>query len=215
MISQADTVSTVVFAPHVDDEVLGCFSFLMPGTHVLYGGVEERPAIPRQTRINELENASSMLGFSWSMLDNPVNNYAASKLIGPMEAIIDRVSPQTVVIPEPSYNQDHRAFYDAALVATRPHDTHQLVPEVLIYEQPHSILWPHTDQPTPSVFVPIDIKKKLDAYQCYASQVRGHRSPETVTALAAIRGAQIMVPFAEAFHARRIVRSVRKGGTNL
>ncbi|MFK7892342.1 MAG: PIG-L deacetylase family protein [Granulosicoccus sp.] len=203
---RTDKASTLILAPHVDDEVLGCFSFLNSSSHVLYGGVEERPDIPRKTRIEELELASSRLGFSWTMLDNPVNEYKTSSLIGPMEKHIDLHQPATVLIPEPSYNQDHRAFYDAALVATRPHDTHQLVPEVLIYEQPHSVIWAHTQQPAPNVFVPVNINDKLDAYQCYASQIRGHRSPETVSALAALRGAQIMVPHAEAFYARRIVR---------
>ncbi len=201
-----DAVSTLVFSPHVDDEVLGCFAVLNSSTHVLFGGVEERPTIPRSTRLHELNNSSTHLGFSWTLLDNTVNAYTASALISPMEELIDLHKPQTVLIPEPSYNQDHRAFYDAGLVATRPHDTLWMVPEVLIYEQPHSVMWPHTQQPLPNVFVPIDIQAKLDAYARYASQVRGHRSPETVAAMAALRGAQAGVSHAEAYQARRIIR---------
>lgn len=207
MNTEDSAVSTLILSPHVDDEVLGCFCFLNTEAHVLYGGVEERPTIPRKKRMAELKLSAEKLGFTWTLLDNPVNDYAAATLIAPMEELIDQFRPQTVLIPEPSYNQDHRAFYDAALVATRPHDTHELVPEVLVYEQPHSVIWPHTAQSAPTVFVPIDIHKKLEAYGFYDSQIRGHRSPETVTALAALRGAQIMSPHAEAFHALRIVRS--------
>jgi len=202
----ASKISTLIFSPHVDDEVLGCFAFLGAGSHVLYGGVEERPTIQRSTRLDELNASAEYLNFSWTLLDNCVNQYITADLIAPMEAMIDEYQPQTVLIPEPSYNQDHRAFYDAGLVATRPHDTHWLVPEVLVYEQPHSRIWPHTQQSDPTVFVPIDIEAKLVAYGRYASQVRGHRSPETVAALAALRGAQIAVPHAEAFQSRRMVR---------
>jgi LmbE family N-acetylglucosaminyl deacetylase len=200
-------IDTLIFSPHVDDEVLGCFSFLNERSHVLYGGVEERPSIPRSQRLAELEDSATHLGFRWTLLDSPVNHYVAAALIAPMEALILQYKPHTVLLPEPSYNQDHRAFYDAALVATRPHDTLPLVPEVLIYEQPHSVMWPHTPPAEPAVFIPVDISAKLAAYARYASQVRGHRSPETVAALAALRGAQILVPHAEAFHARRIVRA--------
>lgn len=197
---------TLIFSPHVDDEVLGCFAYLTPSTHVLYGGVEERTTIARSTRLEELNASAEHLGFHWTLLENPVNHYEASALIGPMETLINQLQPQTVLLPEPSYNQDHRAFYDAALVATRPHDTLWRVNEVLIYEQPHSVIWPHTEQATPSVFIPINIEAKLEAYARYASQVRGHRSPETVAALAALRGAQIGVAHAEAYQARRIIK---------
>jgi hypothetical protein len=51
----------------------------------------------------------------------------------------------------------------------------------------------------------LDIEKKLLAYKMYNSQIRGHRSFETVEALARLRGAHICVPFAEAYFAKRIV----------
>ena len=58
------------------------------------------------------------------------------------------------------------------------------------------------------MFVEIDAEAKLAAYARYASQVRGHRSPECVRALAALRGAAIGRPAAEGYRALRIVRSV-------
>lgn len=204
--SSKEATDTIIFAPHVDDEVLGCFAYLNASCHVLYGGVEERPTISRETRIQELKTAASLLGFGWTLLNNPVNSYQSQALIGDMEALIQQIEPTTVLIPEPSYNQDHRAFYDAGLVATRPHDTLWLVPEVLVYEQPHSVMWPHSQREEPSVFLPIDIDKKLQAYALYASQVRGHRSPETVKAIATLRGAQINTRHAEAFISKRVIK---------
>jgi N-acetylglucosamine malate deacetylase 1 len=194
---------TLVFAPHVDDEVLGCFAFLTRGTHVVHGGIEDRPST--EIRQSELEESAAALGFSFGDLKQPVNAYRSSDLIPGFEAAIDELRPHTVLIPEPSYNQDHRAVYDAAIVATRPHDTNWRVDRVLIYEQPDSVVWRHSSVEMPSVFLPIDVEAKVSAYHRYFSQLRGHRSPELVRTLASLRGAQIGVPAAEAFHCRRLV----------
>lgn len=134
-----------------------------------------------------------------------MNSFATSDLIGRFEAIINEQQPRTVLLPEPSYNQDHRAVYDAAIAATRPHDTNWRVDQVLIYEQPDSVVWRHGPIEQPNAFVPIDVDAKIEAYLRYPSQVRGHRSPDHVRALAAMRGAQIGVAAAEAFHVRRII----------
>ena len=193
----------LIFAPHVDDEVLGCFAFLDRNTHVLYAGIEDRPCTEQRQR--ELNASAAALGFSHSCLGMAVNRYRGEDLIAGFEESIARFRPQTVLIPEPSYNQDHRAVYDAALVATRPHDMNWRVDRVLVYEQPHSVVWPHANLEQPSVFVPIDVDAKVVAYQRYESQVRGHRSVELVRALATLRGSQIGVGAAEAFHCRRWV----------
>ena len=195
--------STLIFSPHVDDEVLGCFSFLNRDTHVLFAGVESRVNIPEQTRLDELAASADALGFSHKLLNNTVNQYVANELIQPFEEAITQLQPDTVLFPIPSYNQDHRAVYDAALVATRPHDTLWRVNRVLAFEQPHSQIWPYGNYGKPSVHRIINIDEKIEAYQRYASQVRGHRSEATVTALAAMRGAEIGEPHAEAFHVLR------------
>ena len=195
----------LVLSPHIDDEVLGCFSFLGPDCFVLHFGAENRPYVSRLQRIQELERAAGILGFQWQLLDNPVNNYRMQDLIASIEQSINRLRPLTVLMPEPSYNQDHRAVYDAGLVATRPHDTNWFVPNVLIFEQPDSMVWFHSAPSEATYFREIQIERKLAAYALYASQVRGHRSPEILSALARLRGGQICKPYAEAFRVKRIV----------
>lgn len=198
---------TLILSPHVDDELLGCFAFLRPGTVVAYGGIEDRPT--KAQRELEAKRAAVELGFEFRSLDQPVNSFDSAVLVTPFEELINELEPTTVLIPEPSYNQDHREFFDAGIVATRPHDRLWQVPRVLLFEQPHSVLWPYDGAglggAMPSVFVPIDIEAKLAAYEIYESQVRGHRSAETIRALAHLRGAQAGVPHAEAFHARRLL----------
>lgn len=197
------TCKTLILSPHIDDEVLGCFSFLQPSTHVVFCGVESRVGNPASERMDELNASANALGFSYSLLKNIVNSYDNSLLISPFEIAIDEHKPDTVLMPVPSYNQDHRAVHDAGLVATRPHDTLHRVDRVLAYEQPHSQIWPYATLPAPAYHRIINIEDKLRAYRLYASQVRGHRSPETVAALAALRGAEIGSPHAEAFHVLR------------
>jgi len=205
-------VSVLILSPHIDDEVLGCFAFLVPGTHVVFAGVESRPGMPASLRIQELESSAAALGFTWTLLDNPVNAYDSAGLVTPFEQAIVAHRPTTLLLPEPSYNRDHRQVHDAALIAARPHDTLPRVDEVLVYEQPHAVLWPHGATPEPCVFVSIDVQAKLQAYARYASQVRGHRSPECVRALAVLRGAAIGCPAAEGYRALRIVRSAPPHG---
>jgi LmbE family N-acetylglucosaminyl deacetylase len=195
---------TLVFSPHIDDEVLGCFSFLGKNSHVIYFGVEERPTIPKRQRLVELQRAADSLGFQWQLFDFTVNHYRASDLITPMESALNTIKPTNVLIPEPSYNQDHRAVYDAAIVATRPHDINWLAPNVLIYEQPHSVIWPHATANIPTYFRAIDITQKIAAYRLYGSQIREHRSPEIVEALARLRGACVCTSHAEGFVVKRI-----------
>ena len=140
---------------------------------------------------------------------NVVNSYNVPDLIPDFERIINEYCPERVYIPYPSYNQDHVATYQAALVALRPHDINHFVKKVLVYEQPHVFLWDNTHNVDgafkPNYFVEIDIDKKLKAYQALSSQIRTFRSPLTIKNLASLRGQQCNSEYAEAF---KIIRWV-------
>lgn len=197
--------SVVIFSPHADDEVLGCFSFLSPSCHVVYLGIEDRASVSRDERISEVKESAAKSGFEWEALKHPVNAYRVPDLIPDLERTIQECKPDTVLLPQPSYNQDHRAVYDAAITALRPHDQNWYVRNVLVFEQPDSLLWPHGGETEPNYFQAISLQEKLHSYSLYASQVRGHRSPELVSAIAQLRGAQAGLPFAEGFTVKRMV----------
>jgi LmbE family N-acetylglucosaminyl deacetylase len=197
--------NSLVFSPHADDEVLGCYSFLSPDCHVVYFGIEDRAYVSRKERVREVDRCADKLGFQWDALLHPVNSYHVPSLIPDMERFIAELKPSTVLLPQPSYNQDHRAVYDAGMAALRPHDKNWPVPVVLVFEQPDSILWRHGMESEPTYFRPIDIEEKLHCYSLYASQVRGHRSPDSIRAMALLRGTQAGMGFAEGFTVRRIV----------
>lgn len=196
--------TTLILSPHIDDEILGCFSFLNTQTFVLYFGVEDRPEISREGRIKELENCAGIAEFSWEVMEFEVNHYQFNDLLSVIESTINCIQPEWIVIPHPSYNQDHRTVFEAAFTALRPHDRNFFVNKVLIFEQPHAVLWPYKDF-EPNYFIEIDIDRKIELYKLYQSQVKSHRSPEIIYALAKLRGAQINRPFAEAFFVKRFI----------
>jgi LmbE family N-acetylglucosaminyl deacetylase len=201
----ARKASVVILSPHADDEVLGCFSFLSPSCRVVYLGIENRANVSRDERIAEVNKSAAKSGFQWEALNHPVNAYQVPDLIPDLERIIREYEPDTVLLPQPSYNQDHRAVHDAAITALRPHDQNWYVRNVLVFEQPDSLLWPHGRETEPNYFQAISLEDKLHSYSLYASQVRGHRSPELVSAVAKLRGAQAGLPFAEGFTVKRMV----------
>ena len=112
-------------------------------------------------------------------------------------------------IPYPSYNQDHRVVYEASLVALRPHDRNFFVKKVFTYEQPHVFLWDNSHQINgcfkPNYYKPIDIKRKIKAYELMETQVRTFRSSKMLESMAQLRGSQSNLEYAEAFQILRFV----------
>lgn len=198
-----EKVRNLIISPHIDDEVLGAFTFLSPESFVIYLGVENRPNIPAELRKKELANVAETVGFDYIILDFEVNNYQTAELIAPIELYLNKLKPDFLLIPSKSYNQDHRATFDAAFCAARPHDMNFFVKNVLVYEQPQTQLWP-VEPFNPVYFKELDIAKKLEAYELYASQVRAHRSPEIVRSMAQLRGKQSNFLYAEGFQILRM-----------
>lgn len=202
--------SKLVISPHIDDELLGPGGILDEKTHVVYCGYDESHLADRPTaedRLKEAEDVAEYLGHTFELLDNKINNYSVTKLIGDLENIINIFKPDEIYIPHPSYNQDHKAVYDAAMVATRPHDRNWFVKKILLYEQPQVILWNNTNREfRPNYYVPIDIERKINAYKIMKSQVRSFRSPELLKSMAHIRGQQSNYEYAEAFEILRWIK---------
>jgi len=198
----------LVVSPHIDDEILGCGGSLDENTFVLEIGVDDFHIVSRAERIRELESAQKYLGFTFEILENNVvNSYNTRDLIDPIAHCINRITPEEIYIPYPSYNQDHRATYEASLIALRPHDINYFVKKVFVYEETQVFLWDYSHDINgsfkPNYFRDIDIEKKKEAYKLLKSQVRSFRSPEMLQELARIRGRQSQLEYAEAFQVIR------------
>jgi len=202
----------IVLSPHIDDEVLGCGGILDENTFVIYCGsdesykkdpwVKERPK--KEDRMLELNSVVSLTNHSYKILDNKVNHYKLQDLISSFEKYINDYKPSEIYIPHPSYNQDHRVVYDAAMTALRPHDVNHFVKRIFMYEQPHMLFWDDKDF-KPNYFVPIDIERKIKMYELMKTQVRKFRSSEHLRAISKIRGGQSNCEYAESFKILRWV----------
>jgi len=203
----------LIIAPHIDDELLGCFSSIDENCFILYVGcdeskinfkwVKQRPDL--QQRLDELNLVQSKLHFSYEILNNQVNSYVIQDLIPEFERIINKIQPDELYIPVPSYNQDHRVVYEAALTAMRPHDINFFVKKVLVYEQIQD-LWNHNyHEFKPTFFRLVDIEQKIESYHLMKSQVRSFRNGNMLKNLAAIRGIQSNLEYAEGFEVLRWV----------
>lgn len=133
-------------------------------------------------------------------------------IVEPIEDVIDLFKPNIIAIPSSnSYNQDHRAVFDACITALRPvpKKIRHFIPIVLEYYEPY--IWSARNAKQPNVFLDLSEKYKggslldfkLNLYRCHATQVRDDpfpRSVENLTHLAHTYGKEIGVTIAEAYH---------------
>ena len=210
----------LIASPHLDDEVLGCASYLgasPPGeltepVAVLYA-CTTHPEFAREIGAEHREfvlalrdEISFRAYYIKSGAINHLDVYPQASLIRECERVVNEVKPTTVVVPSPSYNQDHLDIYDAMLTACRPHDRNWFVKRVLAYEEPETAgALRKPDAFRPTYFRELDMERKIALYRIYASQVREHRSVEHLIAMATVRGMQAGVPRAEAFEVLRWV----------
>ena len=213
-------MNVIVVAPHADDEVLGC-----GGTIAAHAAAGDRVAVVLLTRGNpdifgsdlplrvreELKEAHNVLGVKEQvLLDFPapglesIPNYVVAD---ELRKIVQAHRPQLVYTSfGGDLHSDHRAAYEATLVATRPIGGCP-VARVLCYETLSETEW--GDALTQNAFVPNvfrDIgdylEKKMTAMACYKSQLRDAPHPRTLDAirmLAGVRGAICGLRAAEAF----------------
>lgn len=196
----------MIVSPHLDDEVLGCSTFLAPEATVVYM-TEEHPLFPNRLNVSESHLLQQHIGYNSIRHQLPTNQVASvgeAQLIAMVENAITAFKPTTMLLPFPSYNQDHRAVYEAALTALRVHDRLHFVKRVLVYEEPDVWGTMRKVEPfRPTYFRRVDMARKLSLWSIYRSQQRGHRTEEDIRTMAHARGMQSHVDFAEAFEVLR------------
>ncbi|MDN5585104.1 MULTISPECIES: PIG-L deacetylase family protein [unclassified Brevibacterium] len=219
----------LVIAPHPDDEVLGAGGTMAAlhahgcEVHVLVASQDQPPLYPSGTAEMiraEAQDAHARLGVtSTEYLPHPSVELArmgVAALNSGIQATVDRLHPDLVLAPFPDRHLDHKAVFEAAMVAVRPVGAGTGISAVALYETISETHWnaPHIEADfTPDWFVDISdhIDAKLTAFAAYASQVQDHPGPRSLAALKALavfRGSQASLAFAETFHTvRRITRS--------
>jgi N-acetylglucosamine malate deacetylase 1 len=221
-----DAETVLVVAPHPDDEVLGCggliHRYASVGANVyvviMSKGKPGRYAEEAIKNVRgEAMSAHQVLGvkktiyFDYSAPE--LDLYSVSELAGSIASVIQDIMPMRLYVPHRGdIHQDHRAVYNASLVAARP-TVGCSVKEIYSYETLSETEWapPFThDAFVPTFFVDISdqMDNKIEALRCYRSQIREYpssRSIEAVQILAQFRGVTVGCRYAEAFmHVRTI-----------
>lgn len=230
-------MSTVVFAAHPDDEVLGAGGTIarlsaegeQVHVHILGEGGTSRLEPQGSDNPAALEadarRATAVLGASSVSLhrlpDNRFDSLDMLDVVQTVEAALrrtpcDRVLTHSTV----DLNIDHRITAQAVLTATRP-ITAEAPAEVLSFEVLSSTEWSFGTFGgfDARFFVEIsesDLERKIAALREYKSEIRDAphpRSVEGVVSLARLRGSTIGVPFAEAFAPVRLAKRLRRDGS--
>ena len=218
----------LAIAPHPDDEILGCGGTLARlvdegGEVTIAVATTGRQPIFAAEQVEqvqqEMRRAHAIIGVKDTRLLNlpaaELDAIPARECNAPFADLIDEMRPDTLLLPfVGDIHLDHQLTFLAAMVAARPR--HAAAPcNILCYETVSETNWyaaPTTPAFVPNVFIDIadTLERKLEAFAAFASQVRPfpeERSPETLRALAAVRGSAVHLRAAEAFmHVRSIFR---------
>jgi N-acetylglucosamine malate deacetylase 1 len=219
----------LVIAPHADDEVLGCGGLMTKikkeGGKVFVlifnvGAVNKHNSEKATIQWKE-ETASAMKFLKVDDYDTVFdsaseNRYLDMKPLHELITIIENeskvslnaVKPTIVAIPTShSHHQDHIMVYEACIAALRP--MRKPIPKmVLSYEAPEHSTWSRNGMFTPNFYVDIEkhIKTKMNAFQCYKSQIKlGGRDENSIKTQAQYRGRDVGRKFCESYYLHRFV----------
>ena len=219
--------TTLIIAPHPDDEVLGCGGTIPQlvergaDIHVLIvtRGDELFDQQMVETGRREAREADRLLGVSHThFADLPAIKIDAMhqyQVTDRIASFIHDIKPSTVFLPFiGDLNQDHQVVFNASMIAIRPGLSP--VTEIYCYETASSTNWgtPGINQSfTPNVFFDISetINLKQQAFAVFESQTCAFphpRSAEFIDALSRYRGGSSGLQHAEAF---MLIRKVCQG----
>lgn len=214
-------VTALVVAPHPDDETLGCGGTLLKHKArgdtihwLMVTGMSEATSYTKETisrRQEQIKKVSQLYGFdSVHSLDFPTTQLdiiPLSKLLTPIGEVFHKVGPSTIYLPNRSdAHSDHRITFAAAYSCTKWF-RYPSIRRVLMYEtlSETEFSLPLGEQAfVPNSFSDISdfLERKIDILKVYDTELGKHpfpRSPESVRALATLRGAAAGVQAAESF----------------
>lgn len=213
----------LVIAPHADDEVFGMGGTILKavenGHEVLVlvcvsGTIRFEHSgkfVDRRRREKEFADVCAAMGASGEMApfmeDAALDTVPQHQIIAHIEGVQDRFLADTWYIAGPSYHQDHRAVFTAALAAARPSRARG-PKSVLLYELPlYAWTW-DAWRFTPHLYEDVSrfIDRKIEICKLYESQVRtsGPISPARLREWAMACGSEAGVMAAERFQVIRI-----------
>ncbi len=217
----------LVIAPHADDEVLGCGA-----TIAKYSEDGNEVWVVIATNANKGDSnlfskgdvecvrreallAHDILGVKKTIFfDFPaprLDAYPNYKISIELSKVFSEFRPDTIYLPHPGdLHLDHKSVYQAALVAARPQEGCS-VRNIFCYETLSETEWSPIQGDTsfkPNYFINVSsvFDKKIEAMNCFVSQLKKFPNPRSILALtylAGYRGSTIGVERAEAYEVER------------
>ena len=215
----------LVVAAHPDDEILGCGGCISKWSAagmeihalLLAEGLTSRSVKPGNVLASDInmlrQNAhasAELIGYGSisfeSFPDNRMDSVDLLDVVNTISGYIDNLQPDTVLTHHHGdLSLDHRITFQAVITACRPLSDCP-VKTIISFETPSSTEWNfpyYLNVFSPNMFVDITehIEKKINALNCYNTEIREAphpRSPESLRAIAARWGSVIERPYAEA-----------------
>ena len=203
----------IVFAPHPDDEILGCGGTIAKRASQGYEVIVcvATNSKDYKKRRNEEINSCKLLGVKEIVflnlkdlyLDREKHEVITKKILD----VIKKYEPEEIYTPHVGdLHTDHRALTEAVMVAIRP--KYEFTPKyAYTYETLSETGWKYQDPQNsfnPNVYEnitkTIDLKiKALNEHKSQLYEYPSCRSLEAIEALAIYRGTQAEMKYAEAF----------------
>ena len=222
---QPNKQRVLVMAPHCDDETYGMGGTILKlrsmGARVFCAVVvcgdlqfeHTGTTITRAEREAEFRQVLKRLDCDGTILpfrqETRMDQVPIGDVISALEKVQDECDANVWYMIGPSFHQDHRVVFEAAMAAARP--TRRSCPaEILRYELPT-----YSGNPREWAFVPhiyedigAHLEGKLEACAMYRSQIRpsGMLSLDAIRRFAQTRGFESRCNAAECFEVIRIIR---------
>jgi LmbE family N-acetylglucosaminyl deacetylase len=224
----------LAISPHSDDAELGCGAYLSKcvdssncNVHVAVICIKDelqlhqKGIVSGNTRKSEFNEAMKVLGVPWDNRHVMIHkndqqfdlaNYPKSKTITWLDGLIRDYDITDVLLPVPSFHQEHQYVYECGIAATRTTKHQSTVRNVFTYEYPAANWGPSASLDASKGGYYVDVTKhigsKLEALKCHQSQLCREEysliSLQGVEALAHLRGLEIGVSHAEMFYVLRM-----------
>jgi len=218
----------LLISPHTDDELFGAggtlLEFKKKGFQIKLAvmSCSERflfhynKTITQEQQWDEFQKCAKRLS-----TDEPVyfdtNNVRLEeipmyRIIRFLDQLLLSYNPETILIPEPSYHQEHQMVYNACIAAVRPTNSNKNIKNVISYEISTSTWSDPNRSFKPNMYVDITntIKDKINIFkQCYKLQytekARVTLSKKGILAHAQYRGTESGLQYAESFCLHRAI----------
>jgi len=220
------TNNVLVIAPHPDDEVLGCGGTIKKLTNsgikvvvlIITRGKKELYSDEKITNVRkEALAAHRILGVYETRFLNfiapDLDLVSLAELSKEINSVIIEFNIGTIYLPHlGDIHHDHKAVFNAGLVAARPVNNNT-VRRIYSYETLSETEWaaPKSDDAfIPTTFIDISdvFSKKLEAMQCFRTQLKEFPNPRSIKAIESLslyRGSTVGVYHAEAFITIRVI----------